>query len=730
MFWDRVSSVQPVPGEEWVYDLCVQGNHNFVAEGMFVHNSNIIDGLLFAFGEMRLKSLRVKSTKDLISKNGNVAEVAVVLAEDDATDFAIREEPGEKGKTRRIFPKGVHEVRRLIRKDGKTKYVLDGRTAKKYVIEDFLSKHNISLQHVIKQGEVQRIVEMNAKDRRALIDFVANVSEYEDKKGEALGELATVDSRLKESRTVFAEKEGYLLELAEDKKNAELYLSLEAEVRKLSATLLSIDVRLMEKQFEDLVSSNLAYKSKVDGLSAKIRQLEEQIDATHKEKDGINQAITEKSQGRERDLQRAIDGLAATIESARVIIAEKKDQLRKMDDRRRHVRLDHQKAGDEVKGFEHQFKQLSADVADVQKLLTREQGDLDTLLKQSEKLSTAFFDARKRMQTYEEDMQACKNELNTLQAEMSRQEELARVKDQELVRLKRGLFDDFGPKKQALFSERKHAEDVLSPFEKELASAFKEEKDINQRLPPIERDITQLRDRIAETESRLRASSEASSGGLEAIMDLRKDNDGIYGTLGELIKYPSRYSVPVAVAMGNRLQYVVVDSVKTAGDCIQVLKSRNLGRVSFIPLDKIHSPPAEDGFEKKAGAVGWLLDLLDFEPQFKKAVAFASGNTLVLDGYASASKHAGKLRMVTLEGELFEPSGLVSGGKTKVRHNPYAEAAKLKDLEAEFEKQKAGRDALVSRLHELRESMSDVRRQKAESELALKRIELEIAHIE
>src|SRR3989338_237101 len=87
--------------------------------------SNVVDALMFAFGEMRLKSMRVKSTKDLIFKQHNVAEVSIVLAEDDARDFVIQEVE-ENSKTRRIFPVGVHEIRRLIRKDGKTKYVLDG----------------------------------------------------------------------------------------------------------------------------------------------------------------------------------------------------------------------------------------------------------------------------------------------------------------------------------------------------------------------------------------------------------------------------------------------------------------------------------------------------------------------------------------------------------------------------------------------------------------------------
>ena len=98
--------------------------------------SNVIDGLLFAFGESSLKSMRVKKTPDLVFKNHSAAEVSVVL--DDGTTQT--------------------EIKRLVRKDGKTKYGLEGKRVKKYVLEEFLASHKISLNNIIKQGEVQRIV--------------------------------------------------------------------------------------------------------------------------------------------------------------------------------------------------------------------------------------------------------------------------------------------------------------------------------------------------------------------------------------------------------------------------------------------------------------------------------------------------------------------------------------------------------------------------------------------
>lgn len=690
--------------------------------------SNVVDSLLFSFGEMRLKSLRVKSTKDLIFKNANVAEACVLLVEDDVTDFTVQEVE-EKGKTRRIFPKGVHEIRRLIRKDGKTRYMLDGKTVKKYVVEDFLTNHSISLHHVIKQGEVQRIIEMNSKDRRQLIDFVANVSEYEEKKQEAFMELAKVDGRLKESQTVFAEREGYLRELENDKKNAEKYLQLEQQQRQLAATLLHVDLKIMEKEFESLVAANLDYRNKVESLQGAIKELEATIDRTYQEKDALNTTIVEKSQGRESELQRSIGALQAEIDSAKSLIEDRKSVLKKMDEKRKTIFMDHQRAGDEIKGFERQLGQLTADVESVRKLLDSEQGQLEAMLKKSDAMSSQFFDARKRMQQYEEQMQGCKDQLNNLQLEASKQQELEKVKEHELVRLRKGIFDDYAPKVAELSDARRTAKAALAPQERLLAELFSEEKELNQRLPSLESALLDLKEKIATTEGRLRAASDSSSRGLEAVMALREKNKGIFGTLGELVRYSSKYSVPMGVALGNRLQYVVVDSVKTAGAVIEHLKANDLGRVSFIPLDKIQSPPSDDEYAKKPGSLGMLIDLLEFDAQFKKAVAYACSNTVLFDKFAAAEKWAGKARLVTSGGELFEPSGLVTGGKSKEKINAFAEQAKLSDYSKEFERSKSEKDAMVQRLYAIREEMSQQRKSKADADLQLKKVELELEHV-
>ncbi|MBI5037058.1 AAA family ATPase [Candidatus Micrarchaeota archaeon] len=728
VFWDTIVSVEKVPGEEWVYDLTVEGNHNFVAEGLFVHNSNIIDALMFAFGEMRLKSLRVKSTKDLIFKSHNVADVSVILTEDDVTDFAITETE-EKGKTKKIFPRGVHEVRKMIRRDGKTKYSLDGRRVKKYVIEDFLSQHSISLHHAIKQGEVQRIVEMNSKDRRALIDFVSNVSEYEEKKKEAFVELGTVDMKLKEAQTVFAERDAYLKELEEDKKNAERFMQMEKVARSASATLLHLDIGLLGKQMEELVAKGMDNKSKFDELSAKLKECERRIEEAYAKKDELNRTISEKSQGKELALQREVDALQAKITQARALIEDRKAFVKKHDERRRAVELDKRKVGDEIGAYARQKASLEADLAEIREMLEKEQEFLDKLMGRADSFSKKFMDSRKVMEETTEEMAKCKDALGGLQAEVAKQQELVKIKEDEQERLKKGVFTDFSKQLAPLGEQKEAIGKEISPVDRQLRDLFDEEKQLNQRMPALEDILLDLREKMTACEAKLRAFSDSSSRALESVLSLREKEEGIYGTVGELVRYSSKYSVPIGVAIGNRLHYVVVDSVKTAGKAIDFLNSNGLGRVSFIPLDRISCPPADAKLSKSDGAIDYVVDLLKFEAKYKKAIEFACGNTLLMDDFSSAKSLVGKTRMVTERGDLFEQSGLVTGGKAKEKVDVFAENARLKEFEERFKKAKNEKDAVLKRLYVLRDEMSAGRRKKAELEVKLKRLELEEEHL-
>lgn len=156
--------------------------------------------------------------------------------------------------------------------------------------------------------------------------------------------------------------------------------------------------------------------------------------------------------------------------------------------------------------------------------------------------------------------------------------------------------------------------------------------------------------------------------GVKAILDLKKED--VHGTISDLINFPKEYRTAISVAGGYRLQNLVVKNTKTATDCINYLKKKKIGRATFLPLNKI-KPRKRRGLKKlakKPGVVGLITDLIDYKKEYSPAVEYVFGNTIVVENLGVARRVGiGKVRMVTLDGDLIERSGAMIGGYYKKR---------------------------------------------------------------
>ncbi|MFH1779724.1 MAG: AAA family ATPase [Candidatus Micrarchaeota archaeon] len=671
--------------------------------------TNVVDALLFAFGESSLKAMRVKKTMDLLFNNAGVAEVSIIVS---------------SGKEK-------HSISRLIRKDGKQKYLMDGRRVKKYVIEEFLLKNRISLNHVIKQGEVQRIVEMNSKDRRLLIDFVANVSDYEAKKKEALSELQKVQNTLNESNVLLGEKEGFLKELAEEKKSAEKYLFLSERLKSLKATLLNLDLSVLNNEFKSLVETNLDLDSKARCMQEEISSIDLVVVDLQTQIEDLNQKILLKGKGKEVDLQREIDELNNLISQGKLLIQEKKMELEKVSTRSFEVKLEKLKALDEVNAQKKNLVVFIDDLKEVSAMLSKEESGLNKLVGASSSFTSDFHSAVKKMQLLEEEMLSTKERLNEIQAETGKNKEVQRMKELELERLRKGFVSDSSNRLKELKSGLTKVDKELVECESKVSDLFSVEKKLNKELQETEIDLVESRKKFSFYEGRLRQVG-GSSSLFEAVNAL-KQVKGVYGTVQELINFDSKYVIPVSTALGPRLSFVVVDSVKTAGKSIEFLKKERKGRVSFIPLDKIYAKSLsseEKALKKEKGAIDFLINLLSFDSKFKNAIEFCCGNTLVMNDFSSAEDLIGEARLITLEGELFEQSGLVSGGSSSDKLNPFLEAKELEKWASKLTKLEAERQILLSSLNSNRDEGSEARKKRVEAELLKKKFELELEHVQ
>jgi chromosome segregation protein len=677
--------------------------------------SNVIDAIQFAFGENRVRALRAKRIGDLIFTNAKIGEVELELMDDSGNV--------------------VHKITRAIRNDGKTRYRLDGKTTKKYVIEDFLAANHMSSHNIIQQGQVQQIVEMSSKDRRGLIDAIANVSEYEDKKREAISKLEAVQQKLREAASILAEREGYMNQLRQEKDEAETYVRLKRELESVKATLLSLAARELQADFDAVVSAMLESAGKMENIAGEIMQLEQKISQANEGKQKVDEEILKRSEGRQVELQKRIDELNSNITISKALIKEKNDFLNKSDEKKRGLELDAMKAADEVKGFASQISQLSDDQKSARKLHEDEKADYDRALADSNSFSNQFYSAKKAMEDAQNEMLATKEKLNLVQAEASMVREKQKLKMDELDRLRAGRLDDFSDRKKNLHDAVKEYQRGIAALEGELDAVFSQEKELNGRIPGLDALILDTKERMIELSGQMRNVREAGeSASINAVLAMRQEEPGILGTVDQLCRYESGFAVPIQVAFGQRMNYVVVETASIATQAIEHLRREKLGRVSFIPLDRIHAPPitaSDRELARRRESRGFLLEKLEFDPQLSRAFEYVCGNTIVTESMRDSKDFVGKIRFVTMDGDLGEPSGLLTGGG---RVAPKINLLKVQAEYEEFSKKnaeaKAQKESAIRSLQAIQLQVHELRKRKAEIELKQKAVRMELEDCE
>jgi len=641
--------------------------------------TNVLDAVRFGLGEKSLKALRARKVKDLICHNSKVAEV-ILKFEDDKK----------------------YELRRAIREDGKIKYVLNGKTVTRTAIMELLKRYNLdsSGRNIIAQGEVQRIVEISGRERRGIIDAVAGISEFEAKKKEAMKELDVVERRMSDANLVLGERTAFLKELEIERERALKYSSSIELIKRTKATLLQIELAASQKKKGKLSTSLEDAKRGTKEILEKLEKIAKEVKSEEEEKAKVSAEITAKEE-RER-LFRELEKTRAELASQKETLTESDEHLEKLA-----------KSIEFIKSEIEKETQILEELRSTEAQLRKEMVPLESL-KLEHKESPEIAKLR--------------TELDSLEAERMRIREQALIQRGEIEKAasliaekQKALEGEEGNGNSGELNLEEEIEDLKKQLKEIIASQdrlFSKEKELNVENSTLDRNLLSLREKVATL--RAQTSAAVRNPALQYINELKESGKikGIHGTVAELIEFKPEYSKAIDAAGGGRLLYVVVDSSDVAVKIISELKSAGRGRATFLPLREIVCPKIT-----AKGGMGLLSEFVRFSPQYSNAIDFVFGNTLLLENSAAAKKLGiTSERMVTVDGDLFEKSGIITGGKTR---GGVASAAQLSKMESELEGVKSRKTSLLDELTGIRQDMSALRREKAEVEVSLKKKEVE-----
>ena len=300
------------------------------------------------------------------------------------------------------------------------------------------------------------------------------------------------------------------------------------------------------------------------------------------------------------------------------------------------------------------------------------------------------------------------NDLKNLQKELDE----AKAKLEELNEMKANFAANQDLKKTLVEQLQKEMSDFKIIQQNTLHDLDVTKNEIND----LNYNIQMAYRKISTMEAKKQAAEDANFGrAIDTIMNAKLR--GVHAPLAQLGTVDKEYAVAMEVAFGGRMAHVVVDDEHVASVAIELLKSSNAGRATFIPLNKIKKAPTRLQLPKDKGVIDFAINLVDFDDEYIDAFFYAVGDTIVVEDIECAKKLIGKYRMVTLQGELLEKSGSMTGG-TRLRtglsfsQNDDDELNKFKDRLKEME-QKLG--SLENKKTSLEDKLEDVRSKYSDS---------------
>ncbi|MDB4677367.1 chromosome segregation protein SMC [bacterium] len=655
--------------------------------------SNILDGVLFCLGLANSRGMRADRLPDLVNsgmlKAGKSAETTVSVRFDlsdwqpDAAEEGI--EPPEDGPWIQADANEWTVTRKLRVMPGgsySSTYSSDGEPCNLQQLQTQLRRLRIDPEgsNVVMQGDVTRIVSMSNRDRRGLIDELAGVALFDTRIEQSRRKLDDVQERQDRCRIVEQELLAARQRLEKDCAKARVYQDLRDQVQRGRQQELVLAFEAAEAELKQL-------KARQQHLSEK--ELRDSATITEKE------ATLSAEAARLQTLQESVKALGEDqLLSVQAELAGLDPQNRALE----RQATQHQQEGERLQGLRHNLtsrrQQLQADSEGLKQannpevLQAAEQAcrDAEAAVEISRRRlgdvagrSGAWLDEQRQRAARRSDLQTTLTPLQEEQQQLQerlRQDE-ARQSELQLERDEAGAEDrEVQDQLEQLEQEWQSLLESLRSG-KELLQERAEAVAIQQRTRTrLEEEQTRLEREIARLESRREALQETRGTGALRLL-LEAGLDGIHGAVAQLGEVEDRHRLALEVAAGARMAQVVVDDDRIAARAIDLLKSRRAGRLTFLPLNKIRSQAAGGGAAMArgrrpeggngAGLIGRAVELIRYEPIYSDVFGYVFGDTQVFSDLGSAREQLGRFRAVTLEGELLEKSGAMTGGSFSQR---------------------------------------------------------------
>ena len=649
--------------------------------------SNVSDAIRWVMGEQSTKSLRGTKMEDVIfggtEKRSQMGFAQVTLVLDN---------------TEHIFPQMEERevaVRRRYYRSGESEYYINQQSVRLADVNELFMDTGMGREgySIIGQGRIDEILSVKSADRREIFEEAAGISKYRHRKEKAERDLERTEENLTRVNDKIAELELQVGPLRKQAETAKKYLILHDEQR-------TLEISLWLSQLETVRAGAIKLKTDYALAKEELAGAEAELQALYEDSEKFADRIRENdmAQDRVRTAASELDGRIGECDSAVAVqrsnIAHNEENIARIEEELRDRSGRESSMAEQIGAKRERIAALDAAAAELE-------AALDRLRARAEELSRGMGETTSEVESLRgkealavsaaadsrADISAARSSLHEMEERKSSlAAEHAQV-EQQLGETKKAAAEN----RRALDEAQEDADairNIIKGHSMKMEGRVKREAEASERRVGLTMELNNLNSRI-KLLSDMEKEYEGFGRAVKTVMQAAENRmlRGVHGPVASLMTTEKRYAVAIEIALGAKLQDIVVDREEDAKAAINLLKQRDSGRATFQPLTAIRGAELrEKGLESEYGFVGVASSLVKHEEKYRAVFASLLGNTVVVDdldcGIAMARKYQNRFRIVTLDGQVINRGGSMTGGSVSRSAGILSRANELKELAA------------------------------------------------
>ena len=647
--------------------------------------SNISDAIRWVMGEQNSRQLRGAKMEDVIfggtekRRQMGFAQVTLVI---DNTEHIFNRDEAEVAVTRRYY------------RSGESEYYINRQSVRLKDVNELFMDTGMGREgySIIGQGKIDEILSVRSDDRREVFEEAAGISKYRHRKEESERKLQRTEENLVRINDKIAELELQVEPLRKQAETAKRYLALHDELRTLEISVwlenlqkLKADRLKLQTDFETAQADQKKAQAELDEVYARA---EECARLMHE-----NDCAAEERRGQVSALESAIGEHESAAAVARTTAQHHADTIGRMEREMNESRS-------RTESLQEQMEALSRRTEEINAAAQTLEAEAKTLFAQMQ----AGAGSGEAVAAQLEELR--RQEAREIAGAAQTQAELSAITAgaDEIERRTRELTEELAQNEEKLANAQKEAADN----EAELRAAREEEQAASNIIGghSLKMEGRQRRaQESTEQKNRLSLQEKTLSDRIRLLSEMEKEYEGfskavkivmraaeartlsgVHGPVGNLIHADKECSVAIEIALGGALQHIIVDTKNDGKNAIGLLKQRDGGRATFLPLDTIRGRSLrENGLENEYGFVGVASELVRYEEKYSAVVENLLGTTVVVEdldcGIQMAKRHDNRFRIVTLDGQVINAGGSMTGGSVNRNAGILARSGELEQLE-------------------------------------------------